>query len=248
MSPTAAKPWLRVFKNRRMLVLLVSLLLLMLVSPFVNGSLVVAILFTVTLFSAVSAVRGSRRATLGALVLGLPFFAGIWISQSTAHPIAGWATLICGTLFLAYTTGIVLRHVLWASDVNAEVLFGAAAVYLLIGHTFAMLCILVETAVPGSFTNLTYSPNSTLDIDALFYYSFVTLASLGYGDITPTWDVPRTIAIFESVLGIFYTTILVARLVSVYTAQAMIGGSDEADKRLDQSDTAHGNVREREHS
>lgn len=228
-----AKRISRALASRRMLILFVSLLCLIIVSSFVDGPLVFALLFTLTLFSGVYAAGGSRNAMRGAWLLGLPFFAGIWISQSTAHPVAEWATFISGTLFLAYTTGIVLRSVLWARDVDVEVLFGAAAVYLLLGQTFAMLCILVEQAFPGSFTNLSYLDDGTLDIDTLFYYSFVTLASLGYGDITPTWDVPRTLAILESVMGIFYTTILVARLVSVYTAQAMIRDLDEAEDTRD---------------
>lgn len=220
-----------------MLVLLVSLLLFIVLSTFYDRSLVLALLFTAILLSAVSAASGSRNAMIGVWVLGLPFLASIWISFSTAIPIAGWATIIFGVLILGYTTGIVLRHVLWARDVDAEVLFGAAAVYLLIGLTFAMLCILVEQAAPGSYTNLTFLADGMLDMDAMIYYSFVTLTTLGYGDITPTWDVPRTLAVMEAILGVFYTTILVAKLVSVYTARAMIKDLDDLIEAEDTPDT-----------
>jgi len=220
-----------------MLVLLVSLLLFIVLSTFFDRSLVLALLFTLILLSAVSAASGSRNGMIGALSLGLPFLASIWISLGTASPVAGWATIILGALLLSYTTGIVLRHVMWARDVDAEVLFGAAAVYLLIGLTFAMLCLLVELAAPGSFTNLTFLADGKPDIDAMIYYSFVTLATLGYGDITPTWDVPRTLAVIEAVLGVFYTTILVGRLVSVYTARAMIKYQDDLIEAEDAPDT-----------
>ena len=55
--------------------------------------------------------------------------------------------------------------------------------------------------------------------DDFMYYSFVTLTTLGYGDITPLTQTTRSLAILEAITGVFYTTVLVARLVGVYLVQ-----------------------------
>ena len=94
----------------------------------------------------------------------------------------------------------------------ADTLSGAVSVYLLIGITFGQLYDLVETLWPGCFVaNL--ANGETLGWSQLLFYSFMTLTTVGYGDITPAIDATRSLAILEGTIGVLYVAILIARLI-----------------------------------
>ena len=91
--------------------------------------------------------------------------------------------------------------------------------FFLIGIVWALLYSIVGTLDPQAFSH----SGDTIDLfDSIFYFSFTTLTTLGYGDITPISDLARTLANLEAVVGTMYPAIYIARLVSLYTAQEMI--------------------------
>ena len=97
-----------------------------------------------------------------------------------------------------------------------NVIYAAIAVYLFIAFMWAFLFLLVEKLQPGSIT-LGGTEESTFHF---FYYSFVTITTLGYGDITPTSEIARSLALLEAVIGQIYLVVLVARLVGIHIAQS----------------------------
>jgi voltage-gated potassium channel Kch len=105
-----------------------------------------------------------------------------------------------------------LRFAMRAKSVDAEHLYAALSAYLLAGIFFGVFYWVVEQIEPGAFTVAgDFSRMSAL------YFSFVTLATLGYGDIVPRTDVARGLAIVEGVGGQLFLAVMVARLVSLYT-------------------------------
>ncbi len=90
------------------------------------------------------------------------------------------------------------------------------SVYLLIGITFGSLYDLVETIEPGSFRLNFYGTDDTVGFRRLLFFSFMTLTSIGYGDITPATDQAQSLAILEGVAGVLYVAVLVARVVNAY--------------------------------
>jgi hypothetical protein len=100
-----------------------------------------------------------------------------------------------------------------AERVSREKIFGALSVYLLLGFIWAILFVMVDFLVPGS---LRYGQDQALTGPQMVYYSFVTLTTLGYGDIVPIAPSARALATLEAITGQLYLTVLVARLVGLH--------------------------------
>jgi hypothetical protein len=98
--------------------------------------------------------------------------------------------------------------------VDAEHLFAALSAYLLAGIYFGLLYWALEQVRPGMFAATNFSRSGPI------YFSFVTLATLGHGDIVPRTDVARGLAVVEGVGGQLFLAVLVARLVSSYSSSA----------------------------
>ena len=101
-----------------------------------------------------------------------------------------------------------------ASEVDAEHLYAALSAYLMAGVFFGLLYWVLEQVRPGTFT----SPTRFSQTGAV-YFSFVTLATLGYGDVVPRGDIARGVAIVEGIGGQLFLAVLVARLVSLYATK-----------------------------
>ena len=107
------------------------------------------------------------------------------------------------------------RHALGAREADAEHLYAALSAYLLAGFFFGIVAATLEQVAPGSYTGIISGGTVGISMPEAFYFSFVTLATLGYGDIVPRTDLARGLAIMEAVAGQLYIAVLVARLVAV---------------------------------
>jgi len=108
-----------------------------------------------------------------------------------------------------------LRHALGAGPVNAERIYAALSAYVLAGLAFGVVYWILEQTAPGALAVSSTRPHS---LGGTLYFSFVTLATLGYGDIVPVSEAASWLAILEAMGGQMYLTVLVARLVSLYAA------------------------------
>ena len=131
---------------------------------------------------------------------------------------------VLAACFFAFALYGILRAIL-VKHVSGDAIFGAVCGYLLLGIIWSLLYGAVETASPGSFVT---APPKGEDVSAerldrgdLSYYSFITLATVGYGDVTPTTPLARMLAWTEAITGQFYLAILVAGLVGFKVTQAM---------------------------
>ena len=205
--------------------LLVSLLVLFLIAPIFEGlviaSTLLGIFISAVLVSAVYAVSQKRRVFVIALILVLPVLAGRWSVYFMESPSLDFIGSSFGVLFLAFTAATILVSVFREEDVTADTISGAICVYLLFGLAWAFLYSVLEFLHPGSFNfgqfSAHMSSQSSHQQTTLFvYYSFVTLTTLGYGDITPLTPPARSLAMIEAVVGQLYIAILVARLVGLH--------------------------------
>jgi len=135
-----------------------------------------------------------------------------WIAFFTPTPkllvwSAGWSLAAIAVLVL-----VLLAEVFRPGPVTSMRLQGAIAVYLLFGAGWAHAYHLTAFLIPGSFQS---PPGSLATVADWFYYSFVTLTTLGYGDITPVHQVARTLAVAEALTGQLYLAITIARLVAM---------------------------------
>jgi membrane-associated HD superfamily phosphohydrolase len=153
------------------------------------------------------------------LILGI---AGIVISGFTSLKAEPQSIQIMRLLvlisFFSIITTICLVATLKKRIITSNVLYGAISSYLLIGLVFAIIYSLIHVIDHNAFS-LKIASTGTPALQTFIYYSFVTLTTLGYGDITPLSDISRTLAWLEAAFGQVYLTILIAQLVGTYIAQ-----------------------------
>jgi hypothetical protein len=208
--------------DRNYFCLLLSLVGVLILYPYLPGfflgRFLLLFLAVVAIAAAVIALSADRWKCIAGVVLAIPVVViAVWfaIEDSRGLPAEGLRTtiLVLSAAFLAYSTLVILGFVLSAGPVSRGKLFGAVAVYLLMGITWATLYVFLEHVSPGSFS---LGIDSQAVMGPFIYYSFVTLTTLGYGEITPVTDAARSLALLEAVAGVLYIAILVARLVGLY--------------------------------
>jgi voltage-gated potassium channel Kch len=112
--------------------------------------------------------------------------------------------------------GAAAGRALAAGPVGGEHIFAALSAYMLVGIGFGVVYWLLEVALPGCFT---LGPAGAFTPQRAIYFSFVTQATLGYGDVVPLREESQGLVIVQAVGGQMYLAVLVARLVSLYSAQ-----------------------------
>ena len=206
--------------------LLGSLLLVLGLQPFLHerfGSVqIMDVLLPLVLLTGVLAVSGSPRLLLIGVALAVPTFA----LQGTAMIDGSSATvtllLASYTAFLLFVTGTVVFFVVRGTQVTLDTIVGSACGYLLLGLLFAMVCALIEWLAPGSYSMPAPDAGAAggrYELRTLLYFSFVTLTTLGYGDVQPLSNPARAMAVGEAVIGQLYLAILIARLVGMHISQ-----------------------------
>ena len=201
--------------------LFLCLLVLHLLYPYLerhaSGEILLDVLVAAVLVAAVYAVSIQKHFFGLAALLGLAALVtdvGNTVTDTEAFELAA---LLCVVPFYVFTTIIVFSRVLTATTVTSDTLYGAVCVYMLMALTWAGLYMLVEWFYPASFyVSTASSPDRVLDWSELFYFSYTTLTTLGYGDITPVTSAARSMATLEAACGVLYTAILVARLVGMH--------------------------------
>jgi len=107
----------------------------------------------------------------------------------------------------------ILADITADMKVDANRVVGAVCLYLLIGLIFGIIYTILETFITGSFSNL---PEEKEHVSSVFlYYSYVTLTTLGYGDITPLRPLARTVAYLEAIVGVFYMSIMIGSMIGL---------------------------------
>ncbi len=219
--------------RRKFLVLLTSLILLLALYPYVGpedgGEIFFKVLTSIVLIAGVHAVGDSRRALVVAGLFASAALLSGWLYVVTGIPTLNTAENAISLVFYAYTTIIILSVVLRSRTITTDTIYGAVSVYLLIGLTFANGYTFIETVYPGSFyASTVHDPGGSLAFQDLLYYSFVTMTTLGYGDITPVTDQARSLAMLEAVSGVLYVAVLISRLIG------SLGRSSEQDGDAEQ--------------
>ena len=184
------------------------------------------VLFSVLIVAVLLMVFEERELRRTAFSLGLAAFVGIWVGYAVGGSV-GRLCLVGAYLLAACFFALALYGILRAifvKHVSGDTVFGAVCGYLLLGIIWSLLYYAVETASPGSFrippAGAADGAVPRLDRGVLSYYSFITLATVGYGDVTPVTPLTRTLAWMEAIAGQFYLAILVAGLVGFKVTQA----------------------------
>jgi voltage-gated potassium channel len=174
-----------------------------------------AIGFSMLLIIGVWSLKGSGRwfsIAVAFVCLGIILNA---LYEFQSHTIYYVSSALTTLAYLSLATAHAFRQIVVSNNISANRIVGAICVYLLIGVIWSLFYSLLEVSVPGSFKGLMEQSSVDWSPDWV-YYSFVTLSTLGYGDITPLTFSARALSYFEAIVGQFYLAIMVAGLVGAY--------------------------------
>ena len=203
------------YGQRRYAILFYALLMTLLIIPVIATlgmpATVIKIMLAASLLAAVmpNATRRTRATLI--IAVALLVIASFASEQGTLHVKSGPVLALTGIIGLAAAAG-TLRFMVQSKGVDSETLYAALSTYLLAGVFFGQIYWALECTWPGSLVG----PDKTTEITSL-YYSFVTLATLGYGDFLPRKDIARGVAMFEVIGGQLFLAVMVARLIGIFS-------------------------------
>ena len=204
----------------RYYILFLSLIMLFILRPFLEDffkyPFILDIFLSLVLFSGVYAVCENRfQAVLSTVVAALSI--GIWWSaQFYQNRILDILSAIMGIIFFYHIALTIFYDIFSKTKATINIIFGALCAYFMIGFGWGFVYILADLIMPGSFQ---IAEAHIITFSDYSYYSFVTLTTLGYGDITPLTNATQMMSVLEAAFGQFYLAILIAGLVGKYISQ-----------------------------
>lgn len=213
-----------------------ALVLLLVAAPIIDkmpyGDSIEHALMTLVLVLGVFAVGRSRQTLAWAVVLVLPAVASRWMHHFWPELAPTEISLVAGLVFLVFLIGQFLCFILRAPRVNAEVLYAGISVYLLLGLSWMFAYQLVArlgNPLHPAFAFNAGPAGQSMDGFTAYYFSFVTLTTVGYGDITPISNGARALAALEAMTGTLYVAVLISRLVALYSTAPREDKTNESD-------------------
>jgi len=176
-----------------------------------GGGTLLRICVSLVFASGAFVLSRSRRSRLGiAALAALPVLLG-WMDHF--HPGRGWAVAATAAAFLFVTVlgTFVIRRVFKEGPITIHRVVGSIVVYLLLGIAFGEAARFIAILDPEAYAS---GNLPRVERPELYYFSFVTLTTVGYGDVTPVHPMARSLAVLEALTGQLFLSILIARLVS----------------------------------
>ena len=219
------------FKERfsSLLIFIIAMLVLgPLIEEFVGLRILMDILWSAIFVSAIYAVSQKKHHIIIAVLLALPMLGAIWTKYFVQYQTLTVVGSLCGAAFILFAIIQMLIFIYSHKEVTRDMIVGAAVVYLLMAIMWTFIFTVVETLHPGSF-NIPEGQGIEAT-QSFLYYSFVTLNTLGDGDITHVTRLARSLCILEAVIGQLYLVVQVAWLVGVHVSQSMFKKSRQDDE------------------
>ncbi len=224
--------------NYRYSTLFVCLIFFFIIMPFFDRGNYAQIATEVALLGLLAffvyLVSHKRRIFLIATLLAVPATLGTIGDIVLQDPTLEKIGLISTVIFLSYVLWVFCANLFQSRTVDTNVIYGAICIYLLMAIEWGLIYSLLQIAVPGSFnlgdTPVAISSSHDSMVRNMIYYSFITLTTTGYGDITPLSQPARYFSMLESFLAQIYLTVLVARLVGMHIAGVQKSSSGKGDE------------------
>lgn len=210
-------------RSNRFLMLLMSLIFFFGLYPIVENyfiaTLILNMFFMLIVLSGVLAISENRKPLVLSLSLAVVAIACRWLHFFYTHEI--WLVLeYCSAIVLwSYIAIHILKFIIQQEIITAELIYAALAVYFIFGLAWASAYQLIETSTPGSFSIPTPDTFKQNFMFQMWYFSMVTLTTLGFGDIAPVTMTARVFVVMEAIMGQFYLAVLIANLVGRRIAQ-----------------------------
>ena len=189
----------------------------------IEGHVALRLMLSLILLANLYLIAYQLRELVVGIILVVPILVANW--WSGLLPLQ-WTVYIASALyilFLCYISFFILRFIFETERISLDMIFAAICLYLYIGLIWMFIYIITEVSRPGSFSFATELPGDPESLvhslrSNFSYFSYVTLSTLGYGDVTPLTRFARAWAILEALAGQFYLTLVVARLIGLAIA------------------------------
>ena len=208
------------FFNHRMIFFLAAILCMIIGSPFLDEifqySVIPDIFLTIILVSGIYAISGEKKHIFIALVMAAPMFFSIWSAyfyQNLKLLIIGESF---GALFIGFVISLLIKFVFKQHEITNEVIYAAVVIYLLMAIMWSFAYLILEYFYPASFS---IPEDSSRGVFRYLYFSFVTITTLGYGDVLPLTPKASSLVILEAVTGQIYLVVIVAWLVGMHVSR-----------------------------
>jgi len=212
---------MKLYTRGRWVYLFLTLLLLLVLYPFVkesdlsNAPLILYILNGVVILAIMYEVSYTLIEFLIALAFGLPSIILGWFPQDSFIVLS---QSILHTILYSYAIFMILSVLMPQKKADIETIYGTISVYILIGLCWTNIYNIVDFFHPGSFAFSNPIIDRPFDWSDYLYYSFVTLTTLGYGDIVPVAPQARSCAILESIFGVIFIAVMVSKTIGLYVS------------------------------
>lgn len=177
-------------------------------------------LFSIIIIFCVYSIKHSKALLFTTIIFALLAFFGNWVTILTEYnKVYVVIDYIVSIAFLSLITFIVIKYVIEEQKITVNTLLGAVCGYLLIGLTWSFIHLLIFILDPAAYSMSAEDLKSSEVRSMNFiYYSFVTISTLGYGDIAPVSSIAKTFSWLEAVTGQIYLTVWIAQLVGLHIA------------------------------
>ena len=194
-----------------------TIVLVPILKEFAAFRIFLDIFITAIYISMVYTVSHKKRHLYIGVLLAMAMLISLWLQYFHQSNLFLAIGRICGILLLIMVIINTLTFIFKSEDVTIEVIYAAMLVYLLMALMWSFVYILLVLINSASF-NVTLSPSQDYQM-RFIYYSFVTITTLGYGDITPATELASSFSILEAVVGQLYLVVVVAWLVGMHSSK-----------------------------
>ena len=207
--------------KQRFLILLCLILGLLVLVPIliriVAARIFVDIFLTAIVISMVYTISHKKGHVIVGVLLAIVMLVSLWLQYFYPNKGILAIGMLAGALFIGMVIASILVFIFRSEGVNREIIYAAILLYLLAAILWAFVYTFLELVDPASFNIDLSQPQD--DLLVFQYFSFVTLTTLGYGDITPVSEVAKAITVLEAVVGQLYLVVVVAWLVGMYVSK-----------------------------
>ena len=203
-------------RRHKSAILVATLLLLILLHPvnaiFERSALRDMVLLTIVMSASLNALSYRSRFTIDIGVgLGILAVAFGWLEVLLAPHFKIFSDSFGASLYI-YIAALLFKSIMTENEITVDQLFAAVAIYILIGLTWGNFYAIINLYNPEAL-NFAERAYETLEKHDYIYFSFVTLTTLGYGDILPVSGIARSLVIVEAITGVMFIAIMISRLV-----------------------------------
>ncbi|MGD8657341.1 MAG: potassium channel family protein [Desulfobacterales bacterium] len=195
----------------RFIYIIFAIMLVLLVNPFIRplgliGHLLSTLFLSMIPLASAYALTEDRKKAIIVLIIAAPFVILDGLNVFFTHRSLMVVAFSFGTILYFYIVILLVINLLSIRVITADLIFCAISIYLLIGIMWAGIYSVLEGISPGSFS----------EASDLLYFSFVTLTTVGFGDVAPLSVLCKRLAVFEAAMGSIYMAVIIAMIVGRY--------------------------------